>query len=608
MHERPDWLTDTFVIRVRRDEALRATSSSTNSVITHGKGVRDEQKDEEEEEVLLEASRIAQKIKSEIGPRSRKYDEVDFPLPPLMFSKAPIASTSALPMLPSIPSMGAASALQAFEQRKKAMQMNGAKKAAASDGKQASSSLLSSSLDSSSSESSSSSSSSSSSPSSSSSCSDSSSSSSNDSSSDSDSSSSSGSETDSSSSSSGHQESSPLKANGIPVQDWVPPGHGLARTQRNNRSRRQKRKAEEEERQAKLFDEAKARAEKRAKGESVDEDAVTKGWMLDTKGKKINGHANNTQRYKIVSRDGALVLPPGGGSLGILQKKEDKKSAPNGTPAAMQAFAGASNGKAQKLPEHSRRFVPAVREVAQETNLPPDDTLGDASTSFSARVPPPPPSQRNIAIPAGVRLTSIDCDDCYNGLESELIFDEEPEAGNEAFEAIQAQVKAALKAAKEREDREEEEREMLKRIKQDTLIAQWVDGKQWDDQDGGDNHYVDDSESIDEDVIDETDLDMAQSFMSELPMEFGKKSNWDGNDVVVPRQAQLLQPSNGLVELDYGEPEDALMPSTSLHEDIKRLRDLRDQAIAAKGINRSNDSDALQKARMIALASRKKAK
>jgi len=326
--------------------------------------------------------------------------------------------------------------------------------------------------------------------------------------------------------------------------------------------------------------------------------------MLDTKGKKINGHANGTQRYKIVSRDGDLVLPPGGGSLGILQKKEVNKS------ASYQTSTKASNGKVKQVPELRKSFVPAVREVEQETMHETDDTVGDISTSISTRVPPPP-SLRNTAIPAGVRLTSIDCDDCYNELESEAAFKEDAETGNEAFEAIQAQVKAALKAAKEREDREEQEQETIRlqqRIQRDTLEAHWVDDNQPDDGDGDDSHYVDDSESIEEDVVDETDLDMAQSFMSELPIEFGKKSNWDGNDVVVPRQAQLLQPSNGLVELDYGDPEDALKPTTSLHEDLKRLRDIRDQTIAAKASSRVNNLDALQKARLIALASRKKAK
>jgi hypothetical protein len=561
--------------------------------------MRDEQ--DEEEEVLLEASRIAQKIKSEIGPRSKQYDEVDFPTPPPMVMSLPVASTSTLPMLPSLPSIGAAPALQAFEQRKKAMQTNAAKKAPMSNGKRASSSSSSSSSDNSSSSDSSSSDSSSSSSSSSSF----SSSSSDDSSSESDSTSSSDSESDSSSSSSDPQEIAARKQNGS--IDWVPPGHGLARTQRNNRSRRQKRKAEEEERQIKLFEEAKTRAEKRAKGEAVDEDAATEGWMIDTKGKKLNGHANNTQRYKVVSRDADLVLPPGGGSLGILQKKVSS----NGS-AARQTLKGTSNGTAKQTLEQGQRFVPAVREAAQETIAAPDETMEDVSTSFRSSRVPPPPSQRKTPIPAGVRLTSIDCDNCYNGQESEAALDKDIEDVNEAYEAFQARAKASLQAAKEEEEKEEEEQEALQRRKQKTRLdlaeAHWLDDRQADDGDGGDSHYVDDSESIDEDVEDEIDLDMAQSFMSELPVEFGKKSDWDGNDVVVPRQAQLVQPNNGLVELDYGEPEEPLKPSTSLHEDLKRLRDLRDQTMAAKVGRRPDESDALQKARMIALASRKKAK
>lgn len=632
-------LTDLF--RARRDEALWTRESSEAVVSSIGKHTRE---DDEEADIMMEANRIAQRMKSEMGPRGSQYDEEQddpaWPTPPMATTSLFMGPSASLPMSMPPTSSGADSALKAFEEKKRLMESSPAKFAATQQKgtKQPVSSATSSSSSSSSSSDSSSSSSSDSSSSS---------SSSEDSSSDNSSSSSS----DDSSDSSGTPAEEPVRV--LASQDWVPPGDGLARTQRNNRSRRQKRKAKEDEMKKKLFQEAKARAEKRQNGKAVDEKATEKAWMVDTRGTKQDGHAVEKQRFAVVARDAELVLPPGGGSLGIEQKKKATKKATSNQNLQKVESEGSSKQSRDTAKQKTVSGFKTARDIYNDVG-----NLTQEATEDYSRYPPPP-SLRNAAIPAGVRLTSVDCDDYYNNYQDQVWVDESDDV-NEAYAAFQAQAKASLQAAKEKEELlEEQERELLEEKEQieaeesvrmeirdifdydkiqkyqaennkekhqaennkekldDKIINKeledrWLDGDNLWETDVPKERDPDQADLPDE-VDDEDKIspgtpegEIVTTIYDELPQAFGKKANWDGNEVVVQRKnppPSAAAPSS-MDDLDYGEPEDVLSNPKRTPEYLRKLREIRDQT---KATIANDGGDALQKARLAALATRKKA-
>ena len=606
----------------------------------------------EEDDVMAEANRIAQKIKSEIGPNlngkkksdyeeeAEDLEEPEWPAPP----SSVVSSNVLLP--PPITPMGAASALKAFEEKKRSMQMNASVPTANAARRARFLSTFSSSDSSSSSSSSSDSSSDIS--------------SSEDSSSDS-SSSESSSSSSSSSSPSVDSSSSPSSSDPpVPVSTsssgWVPPGQGLGRTQRNNRSRRQKKRAEEEEKQEKLFQEAKERAQKREKGEKVDEEAVQQGWLLDTKGKsKPNGLVSTTQKFVVVARDGELVLPPGGGSLGFDSKKKEidkvnankslKKTQHKTISADEMANQLREYRQQEETPSHSTAATPSKgNRLTKES-----PGRGETTPSKTWGRQPPPPSMREEEIPRGIKVTSVDCDDYYNELgrqgDGVEVNDEgmEEDEVSEAYAAFQARGKAALKAAREKEEEEqeeelrrEEERRKQAEAREESALskATWTDGRdnmvdpsnigevlpvdgpqEWADE--SEEGWADKSHSHSTDNFDLGSEKTRRSLFPDIPLVFGKKEGWNGNDVLIPARKGSTQtkPVNKTtdvtdnMELDYGSPEIELPSPSGLHRDLQRLRDIRDQeqakaAKAGKLVNKAQD--ALQQARLAALATRKK--
>ncbi|UZJ53818.1 hypothetical protein CBS101457_003138 [Exobasidium rhododendri] len=653
-----------------RDEALWARSDGDKAEGLARSGqlgkrkLPQEGEEDDDDDIMAEANRIAQKMKSEIGCSGKRsvYEETqtllsnaphepEWPLPP-----SSLASSTRL-LAPPSTSTSAVSAMKAFEEKKRLLQGKTPASNVIANGKASSPSPDSSSSEASAS-SSSSASSSDDSPSS--------SSSSDNSSSSSESSSSSNSSSSSSSSdSSSSPSTAPIAHSNAVSQGWVPPGQGLPRTQRNNRSRRQKKRTEEERRQGQLFEEAKKRSEMRARGEEVDEAAVQEGWLHDTKGRPKAIQGSTARRVVVVARDGELVLPPGGGNLGFLTAAKGGKSTATGISLPKKAYqAITADEMAKQLGEYRKQkdaaSHPTLSTPIKEAEKFPlsVESKGEGSAPHrSSGRRPPPPSMRDRAIPEGVTLTSVDCDEYYNEHgeqgtsiaagekeEEEEDDDEDEEDVNEEYAAFQAKAKAALQLVKDEEARElqreeesKEQNETGKRFDQALTKAKWTDGNEEhilnsisDDRDWHGETQSDWVGDRAEDLVDGAesgwteyaDLEGAEARLAlfpDMPITFGKKEGWDGNDVLLSTQKLLPQKTSGQankkigaaadLDLDYGEPDSDLPAPSSYHRDLQRLRAIRDQeqAKALKTCKHgSMDQDTLQKARLAALATRKK--
>lgn len=379
----------------------------------------------------------------------------------------------------------------------------------------------------------------------------------------------------------------------------------------------------------KLFQEAKARSEKRQNGEAIDEEAAERAWMVDTRGTKRVGQIVGKQRYAVVARDAELVLPPGGGSFGIEQKKKAAKRLDASASTSKNDQVGGVTDTTNQSQDVAEKKKASDFKTAKEIYNNVGNATQESKEDYSRY--PPPPSLRTTAIPAGVKLTSVDCDQYYNtfqdqtwssALQEETWINEDTEDVNEAYAAFQAKAKASLRAAKEKEERElleEEARRLIASNGDDTdeeLEEGWLDGDNlWekdlpdeiDHKDGIDCPYeVDDENMI---GLGSLEGESVTPFHNELPQAFGKKADWDGNEVVVHSKIpQSAAPAlSSIEELDYGDPDDAISHSrSSLPEVLKELRDLRDKTRAAKVREANGSEDSLQKARLAALATRKR--
>lgn len=319
--------------------------------------------------------------------------------------------------------------------------------------------------------------------------------------------------------------------------DFVPPGQGLARTQRNNRSRRQKeRKLLNEERQKGLI-EAIRRAEKRTRGEPVDEEAAQMAWTVDRQGGNgtAASHMYSTRRPKGgESASPLLGMPPGGGTLGL----------PNFVEVITNAQA-----------------MPKKRQV--QTN-----GIQNPTPKKKQRRRILPPSQRSDPIPASIRLTRVDCDECMTPWpveEEQGVQETHPDAGSEEdlYAAFQVQGREALRK--------------MRAADEETSKA-----------------------PVEERQAEKDDFSTIQAAMG-LPLSFGKPAGWDGNDVLTSkamtdapasvatappstRNATLSSTPSHLSALDYGQPDEE---DNSVQKSLERLRRLRGQA-QQKAVNVDN--------------------
>lgn len=121
-------LNSSTFYRVRVDEAL--IGQKDIQMESSMSGVLGKRNASDEDDVVLEANRIAQKIKTEIGSRKgREYDEElsesDWPKPPPLMTSMRMSSLSApspLPLPMFATGNGAGAAMKAFDDRKRELQ------------------------------------------------------------------------------------------------------------------------------------------------------------------------------------------------------------------------------------------------------------------------------------------------------------------------------------------------------------------------------------------------------------------------------------------------------------------------------------------------------
>ncbi|PWN32560.1 uncharacterized protein FA14DRAFT_157269 [Meira miltonrushii] len=328
------------------------------------------------------------------------------------------------------------------------------------------------------------------------------------------------SESDSSSNSNSdeHQnEGTATRTNGS-ANGWVPPGQGSIRTQRNNDKRRKRARAElNAEREKRLIETIK-RVEKQAlaEGGSVDKETEEESFAFDKEGYRAILSEFQNAIHSASNFDSTVTLPPGGGLLGL-------PTADLSTSSTMEQ--SSPTDKMRKARQH-RRILP--------------------------------PSQRDEPVPACIRLTRVDCDECATPWpveESAAPMDVEesdsPDGGDIAianadalYLAFRAQGKEALNKMRADEEKKQKESASSKAAEEGAI---------W------------------------------QPATMGLPATFGKPDGWNGNDILTSKslaaaaaKAPLKEQQESSPTLDYGIPEQEKTESAT--ETLDRLRKLRDQA------------------------------
>lgn len=328
------------------------------------------------------------------------------------------------------------------------------------------------------------------------------------------------SESDSSSSSSssdegeGQSRGTATRTNGS--VGWVPPGQGSIRTQRNNTRKRKRARAEfDAEREKRLIETIK-RVGKQALTELTDKEAEEReNFGIDKEGDRATLSNFQNKINAPLNVDKIVTLPPGGGSLGLPT-----------ADLSMNSTMGQSSPSSQRAGKAKQ-----YREIL-------------------------PPSQRQDPVPACIRLTRVDCDDCatpWPAEESGVVMTseegEDADGGDIAianadalYLAFKAQGQEALKKMRAAEEKKEEERTSTDGSAADEFLQQVAMG---------------------------------------LPVTFGKPTGWDGNEILASKGLADKVPTNGHQEssptLDYGNPEGE-EKTESVAETLNRLRKLRDEA------------------------------
>lgn len=300
------------------------------------------------------------------------------------------------------------------------------------------------------------------------------------------------------------------------VYNWVPPGQGTTRTQRNNERRRKRARADLDAEREKRFIETIKRVEKQALVGSIEEEADQSNSVNEQIGDSTSGFMIENGIHPSSNFDSTLTLPPGGGLLGL----------PTANLSMDSTMGHSSRSQRSKK---AKSTLPNYRRIL-------------------------PPSQREEPIPSCIRLTRVDCDDCVTpwptegdemGDEEEEEEDESPDGADDAiakadalYLAFKAQGQEALKKMRDNEDKQEKQRTLAKQSDEETIQEQ------------------------------------AAAFG--MPVTFGKPNGWDGHEVVVSsRDGSTQQQDLSSPILDYGIPNEG--KTESAPETLERLRKLRDE-------------------------------